>query len=117
MPLMPSGPGPTGRWVGKTPVDLGIWEGAFIPAEHWHFHRRVFGRYRMVLPPGAFSKMVRRLRSGPSKDAQRIGSNPLLGREVWGVYVSDGEVPRLLYVVWHPRRQAVVTALPRSARR
>jgi hypothetical protein len=95
--------------------DLGIWEGASIPAEHWHFHRRVFERYRMVLPPGAFSKMLRRLLAGPSKDAQRIGWNLLTGRETWGVYVSDGRVPRLLYVVWHPRRRAVITALPQSS--
>ena len=95
--------------------DLGVWTGAFIPAEHWHFHRRVFERYRTVLPPGAFSKMLRRLRAGPSKDALRISRNILTGREVWGVYVPDGRVQRLLYVVWLPRRQAVITALPPSA--
>ena len=71
--------------------DSGVWEGAFIPLEHWHFHRRVFERYRMVLSPGAFSKMLRRLRAGPSNDALRIGRNILTGREVWGVYVPDGE--------------------------
>ena len=95
--------------------DLGIWEGASIPAEHWHFHRRIFERYRMVLPPGAFSKMLRRLQAGPSKDALRIGRNILTGREVWGVYVPDGRAQRLLYIVWLPRRQAVITALPPSA--
>ncbi|WP_043367216.1 hypothetical protein [Belnapia sp. F-4-1] len=95
--------------------DLGAWDGACIPIKHWHFHRRIFERYRMVLPPGAFSKMLRRLQAGPSKDALRIGRNILTGREVWGVYVPDGLAERLLYIVWLPRQNAIITALPQSA--
>jgi hypothetical protein len=97
--------------------DLGKWHGAFIPAEHWHFHRRVFERSRMVLPPGAFSMMIQQLCAGPSRQAQRIGKNPLLGREIWGIYVPAGTGSRLLFIVWHPRRRAVITALPQNRRR
>jgi hypothetical protein len=38
------------------------WDGAFIPSCHWHLHRRLFERYRVVLAPGEFSKIMTDLR-------------------------------------------------------
>ncbi|MHC2250663.1 hypothetical protein ACVILK_000355 [Bradyrhizobium embrapense] len=38
------------------------WDGASIPSEHWHFHRRLLQRYGVVLGPGEYSGIVRALR-------------------------------------------------------
>ncbi|CUW37169.1 protein of unknown function [Magnetospirillum sp. XM-1] len=40
------------------------WYGASIGREHWHFHRRLYKRYKCVMGPGDFSQMVRDLKSG-----------------------------------------------------
>jgi hypothetical protein len=39
-----------------------IWIGASIPQEHWHFHRRLWQRYWIVLGPGEFSAILRAIR-------------------------------------------------------
>lgn len=48
------------RWLGKT-----------IPARHWHFHRRLFERYGIVLAPGEFSQMLKDIASGKALLVQR----------------------------------------------
>jgi hypothetical protein len=41
------------------------WQGASISIADWHFHRRLFQKYHgLVLPPGAYSKIIRHIRSG-----------------------------------------------------
>lgn len=40
------------------------WDGASIPREHWHFHRRLLERYGLVLQPGEYSKIVKKLAKG-----------------------------------------------------
>lgn len=40
------------------------WLGASIPADRWHFHRRLLERYAIVLGPGEYSKMIRDLKGG-----------------------------------------------------
>lgn len=40
------------------------WHGMSIPKEHWHFHRALLARYRLVLGVGEFSRMMRSLRDG-----------------------------------------------------
>lgn len=34
-----------------------LWEGASIPQEHWHFHRRLLERYGIVLRPGEYARL------------------------------------------------------------
>lgn len=40
------------------------WDGAFIPHEHWHFHRRLYERYGIVLAPGEFQAVMASIKSG-----------------------------------------------------
>ncbi len=40
------------------------WDGATIPADHWHFHRQLLNRYGVVLAPGEFSQIVKDIRDG-----------------------------------------------------
>jgi hypothetical protein len=40
------------------------WIGATIHARHWHFHRQLFERYRIVLPPGEFTYIVKAIEAG-----------------------------------------------------
>ena len=47
------------------------WHGAFIPSQHWHFHRRLLSRYGIVLRPGDFSAMVRALANGTAVPVER----------------------------------------------
>lgn len=41
-----------------------LWEGACIPIEHWHFHRRLWERYWIVLGPGEFGDIKRAVEKG-----------------------------------------------------
>lgn len=40
------------------------WIGASIRIEHWHFHRRLWERYGIVLAPGEFSMIKTAIRRG-----------------------------------------------------
>ncbi|QDZ02791.1 hypothetical protein FQ775_21795 [Nitratireductor mangrovi] len=40
------------------------WNRAFIPKHHWHFHRRLYQHYGLVLGPGDFSRIQKDIRSG-----------------------------------------------------
>jgi hypothetical protein len=40
------------------------WDGATIPEAHWHLHRQLYARYRIVMAPGDFSDMISGFRSG-----------------------------------------------------
>jgi hypothetical protein len=54
------------------------WIGAFIGVAEWHFHRRLWQRYSIVLGVGEFKKIIRDIESGRSP---RLES-----REGGGVY-------------------------------
>lgn len=43
------------------------WTGARIPKRHWHFHRKLWIRYGLVLAPGEFSQMLHDIKSGYAK--------------------------------------------------
>ena len=40
------------------------WDGASIPENHWHFHRRLHERYGITMAPGDFGAMVRDIETG-----------------------------------------------------
>jgi hypothetical protein len=40
------------------------WLGVSIPAEHWHFHRRLYERYNIILAPGEYSGIMKDIRKG-----------------------------------------------------
>jgi hypothetical protein len=40
------------------------WIGACIYKQNWHFHRRLFARYGVVLAPGQFSQIIADIRRG-----------------------------------------------------
>ncbi len=42
------------------------WDGAFIPDDHWHFLRRLYERYAVVLAPGEFSAVIAAIKAGDS---------------------------------------------------
>jgi hypothetical protein len=49
------------------------WIGVSIPCEHWHFHRQLLDRYRIVLAPGEFSLMVSAIKTGEALLIERRG--------------------------------------------
>ncbi len=52
-----------------------LWDGASIPAKHWHFHRQLLARYRIVLGPGEFSHILSLIRRGkPPLVVRRSGA-------------------------------------------
>ena len=65
------------------------WERAFIPSQHWHFHRRLLSRYRIVLGPGEFSAIVRALEDHTALPVdQRSG-----GGTIYAVRVGRARTP------------------------
>src|ERR1700744_2656643 len=49
------------------------WEGAAIGKEHWHFHRRLWDRYSIILAPGEFTLIVSAIRTGEALLVERRG--------------------------------------------
>lgn len=54
-----------------------MWEGARIPFEDWHFHRRLYERYGIVLRPGEYGHLLKKVRNKAgiyyhSKDGVRV---------------------------------------------
>jgi hypothetical protein len=43
------------------------WNGAAIAKDDWHFHRRLLTRYGVVLGPGEYSKIQKKIRKGRYK--------------------------------------------------
>jgi hypothetical protein len=43
------------------------WYGAVIGRDHWHFHRRLFERYGIILAPGEYSKMKADIKNGTAQ--------------------------------------------------
>ena len=78
------------------------WSGASIRLEHWHFHRRLFERYLIVLAPGEFSEM---------RHSIQVGRSPLIERLEGNRTVHSHRIARLserIYVVLHKDRFVTV---------
>lgn len=43
------------------------WIGASIRKDYWHFYRQLFQRYRLILAPGEFSKIISDIKSGRAR--------------------------------------------------
>lgn len=87
------------------------WHGVAITAADWHFHRRLFQRYHgLVLPPGAYSKMITRIRTGHRKAylLRQRDENASL----WAFWVSIASKAHVIVVVYDARSRRAVTALP-----
>lgn len=81
------------------------WLGAFIPADHWHFHRRLYERYKIVLGPGEYSKLLSDLENGRSQMVQpRRG-----GSAIVAVKIQKQRV----YLI--AKGRYVMTVMPRNA--
>ncbi|HEY3696903.1 hypothetical protein, partial [Phenylobacterium sp.] len=40
------------------------WVGVAISSQHWHFHRQLLARYKIILAPGEFSMIVSAIENG-----------------------------------------------------
>jgi hypothetical protein len=85
------------------------WLDASIPAEHWHFHRQLLRRYKIVLAPGDFSAMIIAIQKGRA----RLIEQRAKGRAVYSVRIpSTGD---RVYVLAAGARR-VITVLPLTKR-
>ncbi len=101
------------RWSNGPVLDLdgdfdARWEGAFIPVEHWHFHRRLLRRYNIVLAPGEFSAILRAIRSGKAPLIERRAD----GRKLYSVRID--RLNERIYVLVTGTR--IITAWPPQKR-
>ena len=81
------------------------WLDAAIPAKHWHFHRRLYAHYRIVLAPGDFGSMLRDIKRGRAQWLRDMGG----GKELFAIRIrSDFE--RIYLIV--KQRHYVITVLP-----
>ncbi|MHA6642304.1 hypothetical protein [Mesorhizobium sp. A623] len=84
------------------------WDGASIPKRHWHFHRQLLIRYRIVLAPGEFSAMLSDIRDGYAKIIERRSKTqaiylvkfPRLGERIY--VLSNGKD---VFTAWPPERR------------
>lgn len=88
---------------GAPPFDS-RWDGASIPAEHWHFHRNLLARYGVVLGVGEYSRIIADIKSGKAllvKERQR-------GQGIYSVNIMSAK--ERIYVLAHQRN--IITAWP-----
>ena len=85
------------------------WHGASIHKEHWHFHRRLFERYGIVLAPAEFSQMTNAIRKSK---AFAVENHPN-GQNTYSILVRSHATR--IYVV-ASRQGRIVTALPPNKR-
>ncbi len=48
-----------GRMIPLVPFHP-VWDGVSIPSEQWHFYRRLYERYGIVLRPGEYSRLYKK---------------------------------------------------------
>lgn len=85
------------------------WEGKSIPHKHWHFHRRLYERYGIIMAPGEFGDMVKAIKSGKALMVNRRGKHQ---RIYWHkvqsvherIYVLVGKDSAILSA-WPPTNQ------------
>jgi len=49
------------------------WDGTSIPEKHWHFHKRLYERYGIVMGPGDFGAMLKAIKGGKALMVRRHG--------------------------------------------
>ena len=82
------------------------WDGVVIPAGAFHFHRRLWERYGVVLGPGHYSKIMKQIQR---KRAIAIEFDQDRGTTVYGIYLP-GSSNRVALIVSDGRH--LVSALP-----
>ncbi|GIQ74543.1 hypothetical protein [Bradyrhizobium sp. RD5-C2] len=82
------------------------WEGASIPSEHWHLHRRLLERYGIVLAPGEFSKIATDIRK---RRAHLVEVRP----DGTGVYCAKIDSVGI-YIFIGTKNGRMITILPAS---
>ncbi|UFX43762.1 hypothetical protein HAP47_0031780 [Bradyrhizobium sp. 41S5] len=82
------------------------WDGASIPSEHWHLHRRLLERYGIVLAPGEFAKFATDIRK---RRAHLVEERPD-GTAVYCAKVDSAGI----YVFIGTKKGKMVTILPAS---
>lgn len=53
------------------------WIGTVIRKDHWHFHRRLWDRYSIILGPGEFSTIITAIRTGRAVLVERRGKRAI----------------------------------------
>jgi hypothetical protein len=81
------------------------WHNAFISDDHWHFHRRLLERYKFILGPGEFNKIL---------TATKVGTALLIKAKKGGtgIYWVRLNSKKKLYVLAKGHR--LLSAWPRS---
>jgi hypothetical protein len=84
------------------------WNRAFIPKHHWHFHRRLYQHYRLVLGPGDFSRIQKDIRSGHALLVESSSPKRFI------YFVNVRNLHERIYVLSDGKR--LITAWPPEAR-
>ncbi|WP_372781449.1 hypothetical protein [Phenylobacterium sp.] len=84
------------------------WHGAAIQKEHWHFYRRLFDHYSIILAPGEFSGIVEAIRDGRATLIQQRGPR----QAIYCVRIKS--VGERIYVLAAGER--LITAMPPNRR-
>jgi hypothetical protein len=83
------------------------WEGAVVRINSWHFHRRLFERYGIVLGPGEYTMIKSAIVSGKAPMVQRRPTGSLYWVKVEsaakGIYVLARS--KRLVTVWPDPKQ------------
>lgn len=92
-----------------SPADLDPrWVGVAIGKEHWHFHRQLLDRYKIVLAPGEFSMIVKAIQSGQALlIEQRRGKQAIYSIRIpsaWDQIYVLAAGPRLI-TAWPPEKR------------
>jgi len=79
------------------------WENAFIPEEHWHFHRQLLARYGRVLARGEFQKIVTAIKNGTAIDIDwRTDGTTIYAVKIQGEYIFVMATGHRLLTAWPP---------------
>ena len=84
------------------------WIGAVIHIYHWHFHRRLFERYHVILPPGEFTYIVNTIASGEAMLIEPRAN----GAGIYSIRLPISQ--KRVYVL--AKRRRLITVWPRQKR-
>jgi hypothetical protein len=84
------------------------WIGAAIQCSNWHFHRQLFERYGIVLPPGEFTYIARTIEAGEAMLIEERAK----GQAIYAIRLPTSK--ERIYVL--AKGQALITAWPPSKR-
>jgi hypothetical protein len=78
------------------------WNGAVIRYSTWHFHRQIFKRYGIVLPPGEFTYIARTIEAGEAVLIEQRGK----GESIYSICLPTSK--ERIYVL--AKGRALITA-------